>query len=299
MVVLALLVAGLAGPTTASGQAALPEVAGSTRIVAQGTAGLALSLPAEVAHSRGHYQASISGGTFAYVWMVPESCPNLELQGSCLSFRGILMPQSRVFPENKLVQFDTVPAGRLEVYVISDGTVTVDMSFDELDGSAAYVAEQPIDGRFQALPRECPQLIGDCTNLGYGGATQSVGASGGVAVSIAYAEAATVTGSISVQSCVSPGPRAPAGSADPADHPEGCPFGATGTGQDYLVNYAVRTQSRATGFLTVETNPRATGPVYAGYRAHHINPLFPDGGFAGYGVWLTLGIPAASSPPTP
>jgi hypothetical protein len=287
------LVTTLAVPIPAVGQEALPVVTGTTRIVAEGTRGVVLNLPAGVEHTRHSYQATISGGSFALVRVVPETCSNLDIQGSCLSYRAILLPKSTAWPQDEYLQYDTVPAGRLEVYIVTDGTVTFDMTFPELPGASELTAAAPIDARFETLPRQCPEWAGDCANIGYGGMTHSVGDSGGVAMSIAYAETEQQdSGTISVQGCVSPGPRDPAGSSDPAAHSEGCEFGATAPGQDYLVNYAVGTQSRAKGFMSIETNPGARGPIYAGYRAHHINPAFPNGGFAGYGVWITLGIPA-------
>jgi hypothetical protein len=244
----------------------------------------------------------MSGGTFGYVHIAPDDCVGEDLFGSCQSFYALLNPESQVYPLYKHASNDTVSAGRWDVYIVTDGTVTVEMAFEGLAGSAEYVADTPIDARFEALPRNCPDWAGDCESMGYGGATYSVGEHGLVG-SFGYAEQAgepiapvvgpEETGTISIASCVSPGLRDRGGSSDPADHPEGCQFGTDGAGSSYLYNYVTRVPPGASGYGSFEWDVGAKGEVYAGYRGHAFNPVFPDATYYGaFGVWITLGIPA-------
>ena len=297
----AVLALVLALPAAATAQTE-PTASGTMRITAKGTGGLALHLPVDVTHDDANYAVSLTGGTFGYVHIAPDECVGEELFGSCQSYYALLNPQSQVYPVYQHAVNDTVRAGRLEIYVVTDGTVTLEMTFKELSGTAEYVADTPIDAHFEALPRNCPESLGDCHFLGHGGATHSVGDRGLVG-SFGYAEQAgepiaplvrpSETGTISVASCVSPGPREPGGSSDPADHPEGCRFGAAAPASSYMIDYVARTPPGASGFGSFEWDVGASGEVYAGYRAHAFNPVFPDATYYGaFGVWITLGIPA-------
>jgi hypothetical protein len=328
LVALALLIALPAVAGAAPSRSAVEgTVAGVTSITWRGSAGFRLRVPRDLALPDDPVSTRIflTGGTYAFVrFWSPKYCPAEfpHCATSMLTYTRELA-ESTFFGDPWRRRFGagsdhfrslgtppTLIGGLNELYLMTDGTATVELRPRGVSGRVAYTAAGRIDAHVRRLPVHCEIAAQACdTAHGYadrmrmGGAAESVGASG-------YVESLTYNVSLpheaapgiyyqqprSTRACVYPHPLNHA-SADPADHPTGCDV--TGTTPDAVLDGAFGTYTETAraalnpqtmGFCTQMWDPDAKGKVYAGFQIPTVTNLPPPEYRTAYGIWFAYGI---------
>lgn len=316
----AALLAVLSTALTSPSHAATPVLTATTTITARRTAGVVLTVPKDVPLNGTLDQlipsaVSIArrGGTYAFVGLSqPDLCramaePMLKV---CMVVHAYDFGALHDHPQwgdgfaYDAFAFDppVLKKGRLDVYVVSDGDVTLTLNVKDLRGTTRVRATRPINAWMARLPRNCPR--GPCDTAGYGGITHDVGAAGFVA---SYATAvrqvsvgpsrpsghAPDPGTQFATSCIYPRSGSAAVSPDPDDHPTGCdlhPLGGDGNWPDHFASLTGSLSPLQTGGGRAHFDYAAKGRVYVGYIAGAVSTLAPVHDYYAYGVWVRAGI---------
>ena len=311
----------LGGPVgvAAEGQASpedlpLLPLAGETVVHAAGATALRLDFPIEV-RFEDFFQLweklsiELHSGSVAFVGLDQLGRCTLVDQGvygMCMGITGWQFPPGvRDDPERYFPGWGIVSAGPVDLFVVTDGEVTVTLRVAELDGRVEVDARGQVDATLvpaEDFPVTCP--AGDCHYLGWGGVAHEIGPGPGYAAVIGQSRipdeepsGGTIfggsVGSTPVQPCAYPSNHsAPDGSPDPDDHPTGCDLGVASEDQrnntiNLALSAAARTVYQAT---TAGHRPREGGPVYLGFIAGQFNPFEATHGAGWYrvdAVWLT------------
>lgn len=198
--------------------------------------------------------------------------------------------------------------GTYEFYLFTEGEATLLFDRTELPRAPrAYRATgrvrgaaQRIPARCGALPLACDPAAGYGGRLLYGGVQVSVGAAGSVEHFVASVDEAGLPTwqypqSHAVRGCVHPAWPTDRTSADPADHPWGCPMydaeDAELTSSHLLqVGYmAVPAAPLFNGYTVGQRNGAAAGKAYVGFQASTAHDVSKPNVEA-WAVWFTYGI---------
>jgi hypothetical protein len=291
--------------------AALPAFAGTRVVTARGNGGVALYLPRDAALDMRDREAkdhavtiARRGGTYAFVGLSePDACrryadPETRM---CMAVHGydfgaLRRPGMPDLWAQDVVTLDppTLGRGRIEVYVLTDGEVTLTVRLKGMTGTRRVRADRKVSGLMRELPRTC---VAPCDDVAFGGVAYDVGKAGFVA-SVALAAREVDSGTATPLGPLAPGTqtadsciyRAPA-SADPARHPFGCdtggdPLSTAGTALN-AVTWAYPYGSVA-GWRNYDYG--GTGSVYVGFHGAVAGPTGAWRALAGYGVWVSDGL---------
>ncbi|MCA1833458.1 MAG: hypothetical protein ABR600_12650 [Actinomycetota bacterium] len=252
----------------------------------------------------------LTSGHFAWAALGPHECePDPPDFGTCLYWRLFYLPDYPYKPSSFFgTDPPTVAPGLYDVYFVSDGGGTLTLNFAGLDGAVSLQASGSIDATLQKLSASCPESQGvdpDCRHFGHGGATHAVRQYAEVA-SVAYAWIPSQLlgveppGTVSAAACAYPSLFSPGGSADPTDHPRGCPLLPTDPdweSDDNDTIFVLRAVAAPAGFLIGVLNidgwDAASGPEYLGFAGEQraTEEALNDGGaYAGWGLWVNTGI---------
>ena len=286
-----------------------PALAGTTRITASGSRGAILTVPRAVALDASRATLSVTGGSYAFAAVVPAAgCSGITCvvfpiwSFPSLASAGPAFSQPKAFPTPS-----ALPAGRLDVYVVTDGKATLELRPKGLAGSATVAATRPFSGTVRPLPSSCAAPAGCDAPTGYagriayGGATSTVARTGGFAASVVVAAVAlhetagtTHAQNAFARACLYPWYDYQGASANAVDYPFGCrpvgdddnPRHQSNTNATLAVAQAAA--SPAQGVLRITTYPQAAGPQYVGFQtaaAGHDDPVR-----GAWGVWMSYGL---------
>ena len=176
---------------------------------------------------------------------------------------------------------EPISPGDYDVLIVADGPVVLDMFRTPGHEPHTQRATTPIDAAITALPSRC-EAGPVCRTLSFGGMTHEV-AGRGFAMSIAYAGidadmSTTDTGAYGASACISP-----ESSETMRQYSHGCTDASTLAQEDDAVPTTQLSLVGRGWVLATEINPRASGPVYAGYTIHGSEP----GPAGAYGVWVS------------
>lgn len=313
--VVASLLGSLAVPGAAPAAPVYPTVAGTTIITGRGIVGVTLMVPQATTLPDENITVQTRGASFAFVGMAPNeaeyplACADSEL---CIRRAVFFVSDvAAVNPDAATLKTGYDPPvigpGLTDVYIVSDGEVTLTARFADVSGELRVEATGEIDASFERLQPRCP--VGDCRNLGYGGAARDVRAPGyAAALSYAviphdFAEVANiyvgnVFGSTSPAVCLYPHPHfAPGASPRPGDHSTGCDFvpDAQDPGDALLrdVIFIGSAACRCIGGITAMLSYQAQGQTYAGFAAEQVTAV-GEGRYGGYGLWVSRGVGCTS-----
>lgn len=282
-----------------------PVLAGVTTITAEGNAGVTLRVPSDAALPdqgiMGRVDLTVEGADIAYIAMGRPECDLVtgEPRLFCVEFDFWAFPGVKQTNLSFLAWSNEgeIDPGLLNVYVLSEGTVTFTARFDGLDGATTVTATGDIDGIAEKLPTRCPELLPDCSNIGYGGAAHEFRSTGHFRL-LSYSEIPDqLMGQQGNTSCFYPSYADPDVSPEVEDHPYGCDLTPTEGGSNNWLNttstYAVnRVGHEWTAFIQGQAYEQ--GRVYAGFNGDQISAV-PGGHFGAIGVWLHKGITCPSN----
>lgn len=290
-----------------------PEIAGTTVIHGRGVTGVIVRVPKETSvggHVGGfNLQLSWSQGTsYAKVGfrtqLPPTSCVSICYEAGMWALPGSGDDSADAGGIRDVSRF--VP-GLLEVYVITDGEVTLTAGFEGLSGTVEVTATGDVDGIVERVPAKCSP-VPSCANFAYGGIARQVGKEGrpGYGTIVAYADIPNRIpptdlpnqGSTSALACAYPSLQAPNGSTDPADHPYGCDTLASNPmGEDSGGNTLAFFGNGAQGFTRVQYSQGSSqtqGPAYLGFMVEAMSPLVPPAKYGAFAEWVNSGIECPS-----
>jgi hypothetical protein len=287
--------------------APLPSFAGTTVITARGNGGIVMSLPRTATLDTRNrdpldHAVTISrrGGSYAFVGLAePDACrryadPETRM---CMAVHGYDLGQRPGVPDTwsrNVVTLDppVVGKGRIEVYVLTDGEVTLTIRFKGLTGTRRVRADRHVTGWMHELPRTCPA---PCEDVAFGGATHDVGRAGFVAaIAVATRDvdsAPQPSGTQFAESCIYRGTDAAGRSPEPESHPLGCdPVGGPLDSANTILNApsSMHPMNNASGGSYYDYG--GTGRVYVGFRGAVARTTGAWQSLAGYGVWVSEGI---------
>lgn len=317
----AVLLLAICCTTLVAPAAALPRptLGSTTTVTAHRTAGLTAYLPAD-ARLRGDVDhlvpSAISiarrGGTYAFVGLSqPDVCRAIgdPVLKTCMVVHaydfGALHDHPQFGDEFAYAAFAFDPPvlrkGRVDIYVVSDGDVTVTLRLNGVTGTRRLRANRPITAWMQRLPQNCPAP--SCNRAGYGGVTHDVGSRGFVASfatavrevggPAAGSSQAPDPGTQFATSCIYPRSGGQPVSSDPKDHPTGCDLHPLGYDADWTDHYSALSGSLSplgTGGGRARFDYAASGRVYVGYLGGAQSTLNSNHAHFGYGVWVREGI---------
>jgi hypothetical protein len=289
--VLAVLAAVAAGGT-ATDAAPLPTFAGTTVITARGNAGVALTMPRNSLldlRNRDPRDHAVTmtrrGGTYAFVGVSePDACRvyNDPETRMCMAIHGYDLGSPSGVQEVVTTDPAMLGKGRIEVYVLTDGEVTLTLRFKGMTGTRRVRADRRVAGRVQELPRTCAPRCGD---VAFGGAAYDVGKAGFVASFAAAERDVEVPAPVGTQyaaSCIYRGTGPGAPSSDPATHPAGC------DGSDMVAFPDPDPRSGVSGWNSFDYG--GTGSVYVGFHAAVVQGTGAWQRITAYGVWVSDGL---------
>lgn len=278
----------------------MPQLAGVTTIRSDGIHGITLDVPDRSLWFRDNVTLTTGEG-------VSDVFVGLRLQGRTFEFCEFCFAAfASVAPGFSPIPFvstcDSVQGaeagcdlepGPLEVYIVSDGPVTLTMRFPELSGVADLQATGAVAGIVEQLPFRCDPLT-DCTDLRYGGRAYDVGTQAPVYAQLAAwirngpgdgAALQQMTG------CAYPGSLSNTNaSANEDDYPYGCrlndPNGRFITG-------TTPATVEGGGSLVVSGNSRARGEQYLGFMMHR-RAVATTVDYGATAMWFRAGIDCPS-----
>ena len=317
LLVLPLLGAVPSGESVAPVRTAVGTMAGTTTITWSGTTGIRLRLPSATRLLEEDVRLwAADETTYAFVrgFEFPhasEACQDLYRTDVCfvqaVDWTRTIHHDGNFFRQQdpsrrRGVQFSREPTdkyhGYLDLYLLSDGPVTVELHAAELDGAARYEPTGVVTGTAQRLPVSClpdvccpagcgegsssPELLVG-PSVAFGGAARDVGPLG-FAQALAFATSPPESRwfgreNWQTKPCLYPGVSDPEASPAPEDHPYGCdivPEPREGAVLEWVAN------------SMASTHPGASGPTYAGFRVQSEGPDRTVN--AGYGLWFSYGI---------
>lgn len=303
---LAVLLLGLfvLNPGAAPAAVSSPDIAGTTTITAHGSAGIMLSVPANVTYKQSEIEFATTG-TFGFAGV--RIVPSYSYPGVCEICLDIAAERIAAYPWPHITAGDGNGDGdflagwALEIYFVGDGDSTLTLRFHGITGSVQLAATGSVEATVEKLPTDCPLPQASCLQgLMYGGVVHVAGneQQPGLAAVAAFTEGVVgigtgsdvTKGSAGVVGCAYPGFFAWNESPDPAKHPTGCNTTPEGTSLPDLADAGNNLIHLASGYSYFSIgNGRAHGPVYLGWLARDVDAS--GGGHVGaFGMWLTAGI---------
>jgi hypothetical protein len=267
------------GAIAESGPAALPTAAGVVRIHADGSSGVRLDSPIPFDFQTGEEIRFLpeAGTGFAWVGFRADPAEDLCAPGTfCLSHDVTWVGDDYyIFPGY------TLPPGIIEIFVVSDGPLTVEIDFAGLVGTLDLTADH-VASDVRRLDGACVEPA--CEPLRYGGQRHNV--DDGLVVAIAFARTAVVPLTDShhtLNVCVYPNPgMGLSSSSDPAAHPAGCD--PPGLGDLDEARYQTESTVLPRSFSIIWAQ-QATGDTYVGFRRTRIDTLH-ESKVRAYGLWV-------------
>lgn len=282
-------------------EALYPEAAGTTVIHSEGIVGITLELPEPARLFTDDLQVDVGEETgFSWTGFRVDATPERWWCDFCFTNFTEYYPEFDRDPSYASCYDDpgneigcTYEAGLLELYLVSDGPITLTISFRNLTGSREFTATAAVDGAVQQLPvKGCDELPDGSCGVTYGGVSREIGLDGRPAMGwvIGYAEAQTGPGGITItpgsrdfEVCAYPSSLfGHSGSGDPADHPRGCDDEAT-------PNVLLTASSVKKG----DVNWKIHGQQYLGFSVWN-KYLFDDAITGFWGMWLEAGMACPS-----
>ncbi len=287
--------------STGSSDVLYPELAGTTIIDASGIVGIKMRLPKAMTLADNDMRMSVSADT-NLAWVM------LRWEGFDCGYD--FCPSNRVefhrFPSSSNVpryvqcvdplSGDSIacyyPAGVVEIYVVSDGTVRFTSRWSELQGVTQVRATGQVEGVVEQVPvRECDPFLGCAKRYGYSVHEAGTGGRPGMAfVSRWQGGNGPFNTTVRVaggDACLYPSSGFEEKSPSPDAHPEGCELSDDGSVPPYGVEFGA-------GFGNdTHWNLNAHGPVYAGFRDLRYEVIGEERADV-RAFWLTSGIACAS-----
>lgn len=312
-VVTVLICLAVALPAHADGEPSVVSghdltAAGDNIVHATGDAGLRLSVPTESPLTVDDIDVTLHTATYAFISLAkPCDLPaSPGRPGLCTFFDVYRVPELQPAWDTYVNGSRILPVGDYELYLLTDGSVTLRLRLRALGGSQEVTATGAVAGALERLPTRCPEFAEPCTNIAYGGATRTMQGPGRV-VAIGLAripfwlpEPASLVankGSTAVDACIYPDrfdqtPR----SSNPEDYPQGCEMlgdgnAVTGEGIDRFI-HVVTGGFDGTNALrgSIVINAVADGDAYyTGYVGRQVSAV-PGGSVVGYGIWISYGL---------
>jgi len=297
-----LLLATLTVPQASAQETAVtyPEVKGTTTIHGEGVVGITLALPKSTRIFASDLEIEVSEGT-RYVLAAFRS--HLEPWALCdFCFHNFVeyRPETSTPPWYASCYDDD---GRdigceydkelLELYIVTDGAVTLTVRFRDFTGSTELTASGGVDGVLEELPvTGCDQLPDGSCGVTYGGRSRVIGLDGRPAFAsvVGYLKARPGPGGVTanpglhgLEVCAYPGifggPSAP---GDPDDHPRGCD-------EEADPNPALGGEGVGKG----DAWAKAHGQQYLGFSVWK-RRAFDQPFFMVWGLWLEAGMSCPS-----
>lgn len=281
-----------------------PLLCGKTTFYApNGIAGFKVRIPQvspPVAIPEEGVRITMTKGTYAFFGLNAARChiPELDM---CMDVHAYRIPEWRDGDSVVVRDPPTLRPGLYEIYIVSDGKVTIELDVENRPGRMSITPTGKIDAALQSLPRNCP--MEPCDNVGFGGAMNVNGKKGWVS-SVAYTlvpghipgtPAANWANSTGLVACVYPSAVYPAASPDPDDHPQGCDLVPGPDDPNSGVNFfGSAADFGASGYAHYFGTAIAHGPIYAGYAATNYSPVVPGGSYGAWGMWITKGVKCPS-----
>lgn len=305
-----LLLGTLPGPAVAAA-GVIPQIAGRTTITFDGTSGIRLRIPEDVSLSQREFHLTLEGADAAFGHLGPldhlcrAGFESDDGEGQwCFDYSFVLMDGWRMSPYTLAPGLETLRAGRIDLYMVTKGLVTMTFTVPELEGTVAYAATGLLDGTIVKHPVSCPaEGLTGCEHQGWGGQVFTGIASPAVVGSASYAQRPNklsgpdvpTPGSIAIGSCIYPSSYNPEKSADPADHPRGCDPDEAGalTFQSVYLTGTVNPLSVADAHLRAELAETSTGPYYTGFAGHQFESaeeVEGPGRYGSFGYWYSREI---------
>lgn len=281
-------------PTTAASSAdPSAALAGLTTLSGSGTVVTTLNVATAVEVDAGSLTLSLSpGATYGFVGFARQGCePTSQFpRDVCMQLQAYLFPELGRDLIVLASQPISLPAGRYNVYLVSDGSIEFSMRTDDAQGQSAITATNPARAWLEELSPTCSSA--NCNSFVYGGRMRTV-AGPAFAAGISFAStsaSATPLSSVSATSCVYPNKfdGVADSSPQPSDHPTGCDFHPSSNsteGASRTANFIVRSAGLLTENVEIRTNPAADGDTYIGFAGRQNAPL-GEGIVAGYGLWI-------------
>jgi len=302
LVVLAVLSVGMLAPPSLAAEPPVvyPEVAGTTVVHADGVTGIILWLPEPARITANDLEIELEEGT-KFSWngfRDPNTFP-----GFCdLCFKNVAshQPESGTDPGYATCRDDdendvgcSYDAGPVELYMASDGPVTLTVKFRNLQGSTELIATGEVDGALKRLAVRGCDPAPDCdSGFSYGGEALEIGLGGRAAMGAVIGYVRDRPGPMGLtihpgvrnfEVCAYPGLFGGMDtSGDPAAHPRGCdeeaipaPHATTGGAGKNDVNW------------------RAHGKQYLGFSVWN-RWTFEDSVMGFWGMWLEAGMDCPS-----
>lgn len=277
-----------------------PVVAGTTVIHAEGVTGITLWLPEEARLFADDLKIEVGEGTkSSWTGFRVDSEPRPWCDFCFTNFTSFY-PEHEQQPDYATCTGDDFSEvgcrydpGPLELYIASDGSVTLTVRFRNLSGSTELTATAGVDGTVKPLPvRECDPMPDCDSGFSYGGETHEIGLDGRPAVGwvVGFSRDRRGPGDFSVNPgvgdfkvCAYPSSLfAGSDSGDPADHPRGCD-------EEALPAPQVTTGGAGKN----DVNWRAHGKQYLGFSVWN-RALFGDALVGFWGMWLEAGMECPS-----
>lgn len=311
---------GAPGVGTADAEAeVVPELAGTTRITFNGTSGIRLNVPEHIWITAANFDIELEGADAAFGVVSPLDLDNcravfarqFELrppEAWCQDYTISVMDGWMMSPYVSSARDEEgLPPGRIDLHVVTEGTLTLTLTVPALSGTTSLVATGSMAGAVVKTPVQCVAadlgVDSECVHQGWGGQVlRDVPANSKVG-SVAFSQrpnniSATgdqTPGSIAVRTCIYPSFFDPDKTAKATDHPRGCDEDDHGP-MDQMTSYAIfaawplwLSMARLNGELIVEP----TDKVYAGFQAHSVEaaePVEGPGKYGAYSYWMARQI---------
>lgn len=311
---------GSVSPPVAAEPAPLPVIAGRTTIHASGITGIRLHVPHDVGIRLSTLQLDVSDDTgFAWASMAHQR-PLEGLCEFCPLYNAVFVRDSRNIEDEPYRSSGEcsnhageevgclLEAGSLDLYFVTDGTLTLTIEIPELSGELELTASGEVEGFLERLPERCDPPL--CGVEVHGGVTRSVGTADrpGYAAVFSYVhndpdwDGGAAPSEGNTYSCAYPGYfHGPEPSPRAEDHPQGCDATPT-TAEDVaeerwsprpLLVGGPWVGYNGNGWSNGDVSFDVRGEQYLGFFAHRFSPL-RGGRMGAWGWWLTSGIACPS-----
>ena len=300
------ILAGVLSPASAeqASDIVYPTIAGQTTVRGSGVTGIKLRVPEDITWFTDNIEWSVSPDVNQFMAAIRNQGDASEQCDLCFNGTFVSGWPGAPFTEepwnigecsNEAGQETGCPiqAGIVEMYVISDGEVTVTMRFPELTGVVEVEATGDVDGVLERIPAEC--LDPACTVLG-GGKVRTIGENGRAAAAGVRAWAWAYPGTVnpndtSAVACAHPGYFSDK-SADPADHPYGCDI--DDPLNDQSSQFLLPSPGlNGGGWFWSDGSGKTHGAQYLGFTARSVTTLEPSS-IEAWGYWVNEGIACPS-----
>lgn len=308
-IVSALLLSMLLTPEAGAIEPHIPEIAGTTTITFEGASAIRLRVPEDVSLTQRDFEFTLEGkAAFGHLGPVDHPCragfpSDTSDPPWCTDYGFRLMKDWVMSPNTIAPNVDTLRAGRADMYMVTDGRVTVTFRVPELDGEVSYEATGLVDGAIAEHPVECAaEALTGCDRQGWGGQQFASVSPPAIVGTMAFAQRPNnlpptndpSPGTVGVGSCIYPDDYNPGKSSDPDDHPRGCD-----PDDNAPINFPSSYVSSSVNPLVVSwAHKRATlaltpGPFYTGFAAHAIESAEEfegPGRFGSFAYWYSREI---------